>query len=245
MAQHDDHQDGEPELSELTPEERLKLQRESRERARAAGRGTPIDAKDRADQAKVESGPSPGEELTDELTRRWDPQRLSKLVATKAGKSEGLDSSTRSRYEGRFGVDLSKVRIITGAFAQEFTAKHNAEAITVGASGMILMRQSEHFSGMAQRESLLAHELTHVAQAAPGFHNKKTSSVPFGSDESEAEAEEHEAAAKEEAEGGGHDHPDPEAGDKDEARTERLVTLVMELAEEDARIQALRSGDAG
>lgn len=189
-------------------------------------------------------------ELSDELARRWDPQRLSKLVATKAGKAEGLDIMTRGRYEKRFGVDLSRVKVVTGAFAEEFTAKHNAEAITVGSSGMILMRQSSQFSGPAQRESLLAHELTHVAQAAPGFHNR-TSGAALGSSASEAEAEAiermvlaEEQGDEDEGEGGAGEQPDPNEGHNDEMRRERLVTMVMDLVEEDERVQAMRSGQA-
>ncbi len=187
-------------------------------------------------------------ELSDELARRWDPHRLSKLVATKAGKAEGLDIMTRGRYEKRLGVDLSRVKVVTGAFAEEFTAKHNAEAITVGSSGMILMRQSSQFSGPAQRESLLAHELTHVAQAAPGFHNK-TSGAALGSSASEAEAESVERMVLAEEQGEDEDEDEdegggPDEGHNDEMRRERLVTLVMDLVEEDERVQAMRSGQA-
>ncbi len=224
-----------------------------RERRERDARGRQAVGGNKPDQVNVddEKQGDRAVELSDELARRWDPQRLSKLVATKAGKAEGLDIMTRGRYEKRLGVDLSRVKVVTGAFAEEFTAKHNAEAITVGSSGMILMRQSSQFSGPAQRESLLAHELTHVAQAAPGFHNR-TSGAALGSSASEAEAEamERMVLAEEQGdeddgeEGGAGGQPDPNEGHNDEMRRERLVTMVMDLVEEDQRVQAMRSGQA-
>lgn len=188
-----------------------------------------------------------GVDLSEELTRRYDPERLSKMVATKAGKGQRLDLLTRQKYEKRLGVDLSRVRLITGPMAEEFTAKQGAEAVTVGASGMIMMRGSSKFAGGAAGESLLAHELTHVAQATHGFH-KKASSSPLGSSESEAEAEEHEAQVLEEEGGGaGGAAPAAKSGQGDEAskkdaRRHQLTEMVLALLAEDDRIQRQRSG---
>ena len=135
------------------------------------------------------------EELSDELARdiakRWDPERLLKLVATRAGKGEALDASLRARYEEKLGVDLGHVRIYTGAFAEEFNKQRNADAVTIGGTGMILMggttdRPMESAAGQA----LLAHELTHVAQAERGVHRKgRGVDMELATEEHEAEAE--------------------------------------------------------
>src|SRR4029079_1228151 len=101
-----------------------------------------------------------------------------------------LEHSVRQRYERRLGVDLGHVRVFTGEFAEEFNRQRNAYAVTVGATGMILMGTSPDKSmGSASGQALLAHELTHVAQQAKGLHRKSTyaDGMPF--------AEEHEYEA--------------------------------------------------
>src|SRR5688572_7612250 len=125
-------------------------------------------------------------ELSEEIARRWDPERILKLVATRAGKGEKLDAALRSRYEARLGVDLSHVRIYTGELAEEINEKHNAHAVTIGNTGMILMGSTSGSMATAEGQALLAHELTHVAQQQRGmFRDAKFSdSMPF--------AEEHE-----------------------------------------------------
>src|SRR5262245_22831071 len=117
------------------------------------------------------------------------------MVSKRAGKGESLDSTVRSKYERRFGVDLGHVRVYTGEFAEEFNRKRDAYAVTIGSTGMILMGGSpEKSPGSAAGQALLAHELTHVAQAtrgAGGGLNRKSSfdgGMPFTS-EHEAEAE--------------------------------------------------------
>jgi len=109
------------------------------------------------------------EELTDELARKYDPDRLLKIVSRRAGRGEALDHAMRSRYEKRFGVDLGHVRVYTGEFAEEFNRQRNAYAVTIGSTGMILMGNSPEKSiGSASGQALLAHELTHVAQQSGG-----------------------------------------------------------------------------
>ena len=150
-----------------------------------------------------DQGPG-AEELTDELARKYDPERMLAMVSRRAGKGERLDHSIREKYERRFGVDLSHVRVYTGEFAEEFNRKRNAYAVTVGSTGMILMGGSpEKSMGSASGQALLAHELTHVAQAQQGLHRKASFSggMPFA-EEHEAEAE---AVEQSVAESGG-DH---------------------------------------
>jgi hypothetical protein len=200
-----------------------------------------------------EHGLEPGaDQLTDELARKYDPERMLRMVSRRAGKGERLDHSIRSKYEKRFGVDLGHVRIYSGEFAEEFNRKRGAYAVTIGSTGMVLMGGSPDKSmASASGQALLAHELTHVAQAHKGLHRKATfsDSMPF------TEEHEHEAEAVEQsvAEGGG----DPgastnaaaEAGSAKLASEEGLKRAVEEITErvkalaaDAARNQVLRNG---
>src|SRR4249920_1284454 len=112
-----------------------------------------------------------------------------RMVSRRAGKGERLDHSIRSKYEKRFGVDLGHVRIFSGEFAEEFNKQRNAYAVTIGSTGMILMGNSPDRSmASASGQALLAHELTHVAQAKAGMHRSSKQQMEF--------AEEHEQEAK-------------------------------------------------
>src|ERR1043165_5895163 len=116
---------------------------------------------------------STADELTDELAKKYDPERLLKLFAKRAGKGEALEHSIRAKYEKRFGVDLGHVRIVTGEFAQEFNRQREPFAVTVGAPRLVLMGCSpDKAAGTRAGEALLAHELTHVAQAQRGLHRR-------------------------------------------------------------------------
>src|ERR1700742_1269432 len=98
-----------------------------------------------------------------------------RMVSRRAGKGERLDHSIRAKYEKRFGVDLGHVRIYSGEFAEEFNRQRGAYAVTIGSTGMILMGGSpDKAAGTVAGQALLAHELTHVAQAQQGLHRKAT-----------------------------------------------------------------------
>jgi|SRR4051812_19427784 hypothetical protein len=172
------------------------------------------------------------EELSEELARKYDPERLLRLVSKRAGKGESLDHSIRAKYEKRFGVDLGHVRIYTGEFAEEFNRRHSAHAVTVGSTGMILMGNSPDKSmGAASGQALLAHELTHVAQAQRGLHRKATGDMPFTSEhEAEAEAVEHSVASA----GGDHGADTRAAADaasKANADKEAMVQAIAKIKE--------------
>ncbi len=145
------------------------------------------------------------DDLNDELAKKYDPERLLKMVSKRAGRGQSLDHSLRNKYEKRFGVDLGHVRIYTGEFAEEFNRQRGAYAVTIGSTGMILMGGStDRTMGSAAGQALLAHELTHVAQAKRGLHFK--SAMPLATEEHEQEAEAVEAEAL--ANGGDLDHID-------------------------------------
>lgn len=135
------------------------------------------------------------EELSEDLAKKYDPERLLQIVGKKAGKGEQLDHFLRQKYERRFGVDLGHVRIYTGEFAEEFNKKHQAHAVTVANTGMILMRgNSAKAMSSASGQALLAHELTHVAQARRALsYDKETPFATESGESHETEAQEVEA----------------------------------------------------
>jgi len=193
------------------------------------------------------------EQLNDELARKYDPERLLRMLSKRAGKGERLDYSIRQKYEKRFGVDLGHVRIYTGEFAEEFNRQHGAYAVTIGSTGMILMGGSpEKSMGSAAGQALLAHELTHVAQAERGLHRKSfDGGMPFTSEhEAEAEAVEHSVQQS----GGSHDHgADTSAAanaasaqlaakEAMEKAIEQIKERVHELLADSARNNKLRNG---
>jgi len=198
-----------------------------------------------------QQGPS-ADQLTDELARKYDPERMLGMVSRRAGKGERLDHSIRSKYEKRFGVDLGHVRVYTGEFAEEFNRQRSAYAVTIGSTGMILMGGSPDKSmGSASGQALLAHELTHVAQAQKGLHRKASFSggMPFA-EEHEAEAEAVEQSVVESGgDHGGDTKGATEAGSAQVAgkeafarAIEQIKARVHELAADAARNQLLRNG---
>lgn len=191
------------------------------------------------------------EEISDEVAKKYDPERLLKIISRRAGRGEALDHSIRSKYEKRFGVDLGHVRLYSGEFAEEFNRKHNAYAVTIGSTGMIMMGGSpEKSMGSTSGQALLAHELTHVAQAQRGLHRKGYGGdMPFGAehDEIEAEAEQEEAAEA----AGGSTAQAADAGvakmANDEQRKqdiEKIKDRVLEMAADAARTQRSRNGSS-
>ena len=194
------------------------------------------------------------EHLSDELAKKYDPERLLRMVSRRAGKGERLDHSIREKYERRFGVDLGHVRIYTGEFAEEFNRKRSAYAVTIGSTGMILMGGSpEKSMASASGQALLAHELTHVAQAHQGLHRKSYGGgMPFTSEhETEAEAVEQSVAQS----GGSHDAgADTKAAanaasaqiaakEAMEKAVEQIKERVFQLLADAARNQDLRNGN--
>src|SRR5688500_14988623 len=99
------------------------------------------------DKRDPEEGLAPEDRLQKVLESRWDPSKMSSFMrASKASSGQRLSAHERGRFEGRLGVDLGDVRIFSGELAEEITRAHNAEALTVGDTGMILMRNSTRFS---------------------------------------------------------------------------------------------------
>jgi hypothetical protein len=196
------------------------------------------------DKNDPDLGLAPEARLEKALSSRWDPGKLSKfLKASSSGKA--LDASHRGRFEKRLGVDLGNVRIFTGELAEEITRAHGAEALTVGDTGMILMRQSAKFTpGSAAYTALLAHELTHVAQAKPDAMSRKgTQAQQAQVSDSEKEAEAHEAEVLAEELGLHHLKPtDAQKGDYKQGKKEKLLYKVLKIMEDEGYISGLRNG---
>jgi hypothetical protein len=190
------------------------------------------------------------DQLTDELARKYDPERMLRMISRRAGKGERLEHSLRQKYEHRFGVDLGHVRIYTGEFAEEFNRKRSAYAVTVGSTGMILMGGSpDRAMSSVAGQALLAHELTHVAQAKGGLH-RKAQGMPMAKEHEEAEAE---GVESEVAAAGGDPGADTRAAnDAASAATaskealdialEQIKDRVTEMAADAARSMAWRNG---
>jgi hypothetical protein len=190
------------------------------------------------------------EELTDELAKKYDPERLLKMFSKRAGKGEALDASIRAKYEKRFGVDLGHVRIVTGEFAEEFNRQREAYAVTVGGTGLILMGNSPDKSmASASGQALLAHELTHVAQASKGLHRKGTfdGAMHFTEEhEHEAHQVEHEVE-HEQGQGASRSAADAQkaamaSAEKKKEQIEKIKKRVVELMGEAARNDYVRNG---
>lgn len=200
-----------------------------------------------ADEDKAQE-PS-ADQLTDELAKKYDPERLLRMLAKRAGKGESLEHSVRNRYEKKFGVDLGHVRIYSGEFAEEFNRQKGSYAVTIGGTGAILMGGSPEKTGAAG-QALLAHELTHVAQQqrglGGGLHRKAINEMPFAEEhEQEADAVEH--AEHAEAMGGAAAHAEQAAKAQADAKSvaeqiEKIKQRVLDMMADAARSQMLRNG---
>jgi hypothetical protein len=187
--------------------------------------------------------------LTDELAKKYDPERLLRMFAKRAGKGEQLDQSIRAKYEKRFGVDLGHVRIVTGEFAEEFNRQREAYAVTVGGTGLVLMGGSAD-KAMHTRagEALLAHELTHVAQAQRGLHRRAHNAEMQFTEEHEVEAH----AVEHDVEHGGGQGASRASADASKAamdseqaqkeKLEKIKARVIELMGDAARSDYMRNG---
>jgi hypothetical protein len=186
------------------------------------------------------------DQLSEEIAQRWDPERILKLVATRAGKGEALDATLRSRYETRLGVDLSHVRVYTGELAEEINKAYNANAVTIGNTGMILMSGSpEKSMATAEGQALLAHELTHVAQQQRGVYRDARfgDDTPFAADGShEAEARREEAAVLQQEQGGNSVEAEIEAAQKSDDIKKMVIERVLDRLAESGWIALLRGG---
>lgn len=88
-----------------------------------------------------------------------------------------LDPATRAFFEPRFGHDFSQVRVHNDAKAAASARAVNALAYTVGKH--LVFAPGQYSPSTALGKRLLAHELTHVVQQAPGIR-RQTGTIPAG-----------------------------------------------------------------
>jgi hypothetical protein len=172
--------------------------------------------------------------LSDEIARKYSPERLSRMVVDEAGKGERLEVGTQQEMERRIGGRFGDVRIFRGPVAEAVTKAHKADAVTIADTGMIMVREGPRADPRtALGKALLAHELTHVKQAQEGLHFALEEGR--GSDAAhEREAERVESAVHAEETGGaggagggaGGGGLDPAT---EQAVIERLLDLIVEM----------------
>jgi Domain of unknown function (DUF4157) len=112
-----------------------------------------------------------------------------------------LDASSRAYFEPRFGHDFSRVRVHSGASAEQSARDVNAHAYTVGRD--IVFDAGRFAPGTQEGRQLLAHELTHVVQQAgadgirvgQSAEKRGLSPIPPAAEAIEAEAKENTKAA--------------------------------------------------
>lgn len=102
-------------------------------------------------QAKEISGRTP--DVTPDVQRQINGLR---------GSGQPLPGSVRAFFEPRFGYDFSGVRVHTDAGAAEAAGAINARAFTIGRD--IVFGSGQYVPTTTVGKSLVAHELTHVAQ---------------------------------------------------------------------------------
>ena len=182
------------------------------------------------------------DDLSDDIVRKWDPERLLRAIARRQGRGQPLDETTRRKYERKFGIDLGHVKVYTGDFAKRVTDRHNANAVTIGNTGMILLGSSpDKAMGTRAGQALLAHELTHVKQAQSRMQFKG-GPLELAHPENEDEAEEVE---QEELAGEGDGESETSKAEKLKIRRQQrraVMDRVFELFAETERMYKLRSG---
>jgi hypothetical protein len=124
------------------------------------------------------SGPA---ELDDEIAGRINRARSG---------GQNIDESARLQMEQATNVDLSAVRVHTGAESNILNEQLGAKAFTTGQD--IFFRSGAYDPGSSGGQELLAHELTHVVQQGSGrvrsSGKRMTVNAPGDIFEQEAEA---------------------------------------------------------
>lgn len=90
-----------------------------------------------------------------------------------------LAPSLRAKFEPKFGMDLSRVRVHTGANAAALARAYGADALTIG--NQVVFGERRYRPESADGQRLISHELTHVAQGntavvhrQPGVNARET-----------------------------------------------------------------------
>jgi hypothetical protein len=92
----------------------------------------------------------------------WSRPEMVAEVARRKGAGSPLGQPARGALEGFFGADLGHVRVHTDRPAVQLSRELDARAFTVGRD--IFFSPGAYRPASREGQSLLAHELTHVAQ---------------------------------------------------------------------------------
>ncbi|HET6974142.1 MAG TPA: DUF4157 domain-containing protein, partial [Pyrinomonadaceae bacterium] len=90
-------------------------------------------------------------------------------IKSQLGSGQALDAPLRSRMEGAFGHDFSRVRVHANTQAAVLTSSLNARAFTVGTD--VGFAAGEYKPGTLIGDALIAHELAHVVQQGDSAQN--------------------------------------------------------------------------
>ena len=112
---------------------------------------------------------------------------VASTIATSNGSGHTLETGTRERLSPHVGDPLDDVRVHTDSMADTLARSVSARAFTTGSD--VYFAAGEYRPGTTDGDSLLAHELTHVAQqrGAPAG-GPLTVSEPGDAMETEADA---------------------------------------------------------
>jgi hypothetical protein len=143
-----------------------------------------------------------------------------------------LDPALRAYFERRYGVDLSHVRVLAGSIAGDIARARDADALTIGDTGLVVLGGSpDRAPGSAAGRALLAHELVHVVQA------RVSDGRPFdATDEAAAEQVERQILAEAAPAPATTQRPDRDAV------IAAITARVLELAIEALHADRLRNG---
>lgn len=94
-----------------------------------------------------------------------DPEEIKSHL----GSGQALDARLKSRMEGAFGHDFSRVRVHANTQAAVLTSSLNARAFTVGTD--VGFAAGEYKPGTLIGDALIAHELAHVVQQGDSTRN--------------------------------------------------------------------------
>lgn len=170
------------------------------------------------------------EDLASDVASRYDASRLGHISASAAGQAEKLDPETRRKMERQLGGSFGDVRVVRGSFAERVTRRHRADAVTVGSTGLVLLRDTPRTDLKTRAgRALLAHELTHVKQAQRGLNFALERGGQGAAHEQEAEHAEAKALAGDKR---GGPATDPEV------RRRKILDRVLEKVSEARRLDA-------
>ncbi|MGB8217852.1 MAG: DUF4157 domain-containing protein [Candidatus Methanoperedens sp.] len=138
----------------------------AKERKNCSGQTTSIQRKcpkckdDEDIQRKPEENPFQAQRNTGS-TNEATPE-LEANINNLSGRGRSLPDSVRAFFEPRFGYDFSRVRVHSGADAEQSARDVGARAYTVGQN--VVFGANQFAPGSTEGRRLLAHELTHVIQ---------------------------------------------------------------------------------